>query len=224
MFDGSAGLAITSVADLCVAFPCGKSMSLPFYITKLDTPAEAVLGYEWMVRYNPLIDWISGHIDFSRSPFAPSGSTPPPPSPADSLATENISLPSVSLINAVAFARATKLPGSVQFRLHLRASSATPDTSDTPDLSSIPPEYHDYADVFSKAAAASLPPQRSYNHMIYLEGGATPPYSPIYSMLEAELKALQEHLDDALGKGFIRPSNSPAGAPILFIKKKDGSL
>ena len=29
-------------------------MSLPFYITKLDTPAEAVLGYEWMVRYNPM--------------------------------------------------------------------------------------------------------------------------------------------------------------------------
>ena len=43
-------------------------------------------------------------------------------------------------------------------------------------------------------------------------------------MSETELKALWEHLDDALGKGFIRPSNSPAGAPILFVRKKDGSL
>ena len=66
LFDGSAGLAITSVADLCVAFPCGKSMSLPFYITKLDTPAEAVLGYEWMVRYNPLIDWVSKTLTFQN--------------------------------------------------------------------------------------------------------------------------------------------------------------
>ena len=43
-------------------------------------------------------------------------------------------------------------------------------------------------------------------------------------MSEMELKALREYLDDMLGKGFIRPSNSPAGAPILFGKKKDRSL
>ena len=88
----------------------------------------------------------------------------------------------------------------------------------------VPEQYHDYADVFSEAAAASLPPHRPYDHTIDLEEGATPPYGPIYSMSETELKALREHLDDALGKGFIRPSNSPAGAPILFVKKKDGSL
>ena len=83
----------------------------------------------------------------------------------------------------------------------------------------VPEQYHDYADVFSEAAAASLPPHRPYDHTINLEEGATPPYGPIYSMSETELKALREHLDDALGKGFIRPSNSPAGAPILFVKK-----
>ena len=88
----------------------------------------------------------------------------------------------------------------------------------------VPEQYHDYANVFSKTAAASLPPHRPYDHTIDLEEGATPPYGPIYSMSETELKALREHLDDALGKGFIRPSNSPAGAPILFVKKKDGSL
>ena len=224
MFDGSAGLAITSVADLCVAFPCGKSMSLPFYITKLDTPAEAVLGYEWMVRYNPLIDWISGHINFSRSSFAPSGSTPPPPSPADSLASENTSPPSVSLINAVAFARATKLPGSVQFRLHLRASSATTDTSDTPDLSSIPPEYHDYADVFSDTKANTLAPHRPYDLSLDLEGNQPPPPGPIYSLSQLELRALREFIDEHLTAGFIRQSASPHGAPVLFVKKKDGSL
>ena len=79
-------------------------------------------------------------------------------------------------------------------------------------------QYHDYADVFSETAAASLPPHRLYDYTIDLEEGATPPYGPIYSMSETELKALREHLDDALGKGFIRPSNSPAGAPILFVK------
>ena len=88
----------------------------------------------------------------------------------------------------------------------------------------VPKQYHDYANVFSKAAATSLPPHQPYDHTIDLEEGTTPPYGPIYSMSETELKSLQEHLDDALGKGFIRPSNSPAGALILFVKKKDSSL
>ena len=88
----------------------------------------------------------------------------------------------------------------------------------------VPAAYHDYADVSSSAEAAYLPPHRPYDHTIDLEEGATPPYGPIYSMSETELKALREYLDDMLGKGFVRPSNSPAGAPILFAKKKDGSL
>ena len=88
----------------------------------------------------------------------------------------------------------------------------------------VPAAYHDYAEVFSSAEAAYLPPHRPYDHTIDLEEGATPPYGPIYSMSETELKALREYLDDMLGKGFVRPSNSPAGAPILFAKKKDGSL
>ena len=43
-------------------------------------------------------------------------------------------------------------------------------------------------------------------------------------MAPAELKELKEQLRDLLEKGFIRPSTSPLGAPILFVRKKDGSL
>ncbi|WMV33077.1 hypothetical protein MTR67_026462 [Solanum verrucosum] len=43
-------------------------------------------------------------------------------------------------------------------------------------------------------------------------------------MPPAKLKELKEHLKDLLNKGFIRPSISPQGAPILYVKKKDGSL
>lgn len=50
------------------------------------------------------------------------------------------------------------------------------------------------------------------------------PFGPIYNLSEKELEALREYLDENLKKGFIRPSESPAGAPILFVKKKDGSL
>ena len=43
-------------------------------------------------------------------------------------------------------------------------------------------------------------------------------------MSETELKLLKDYLDDMLGKGFIRPSSSAAGAPVLFVKNPNGSL
>ena len=47
---------------------------------------------------------------------------------------------------------------------------------------------------------------------------------PPYRMAPAELKELKEQLKNLLDKGFIRPSISPSGAPVLFVRKKDGSL
>lgn len=88
----------------------------------------------------------------------------------------------------------------------------------------VPPAYHEFADVFSKAEAEALPPHRTYDHGIDLEDGKIPPSKGVYSMSEYELATLREYLEDQLGKGFIRPSNSPVGAPVLFAKKKDGSL
>ena len=88
----------------------------------------------------------------------------------------------------------------------------------------LPKAYHEYLDVFSKKEADTLPPHRPYDHRIELEEGTQPPFGPIYKLSESELTALREYLEENLKKGFIRPSNSPAGAPILFVKKKDGSL
>ncbi|KAH0644810.1 hypothetical protein KY284_032694 [Solanum tuberosum] len=50
------------------------------------------------------------------------------------------------------------------------------------------------------------------------------PNLSLFLLTELELKELKEHLKDLLDKGFIRPSISPWGAPVLFVKKKDGSL
>jgi len=88
----------------------------------------------------------------------------------------------------------------------------------------VPECYHDFADVFSEGVARKLPPHRSYDHTIEVEEGKQPPHGPIYAMSGVELAALKDYIEDNLKKGFIRPSNSPAGAPVLFAKKKDGSL
>src|SRR5258705_12379515 len=98
-------------------------------------------------------------------------------------------------------------------------SSLTPDP-----LSGIPVDYHEYHEVFSGAKANTLPPHQPYNLQISLEEGAKPFHGPIYSLLPLELTALQEFLEEHTRNGFIRPTKSPWGSLVLFIKKKDGSL
>jgi hypothetical protein len=52
----------------------------------------------------------------------------------------------------------------------------------------------------------------------------TPPHRPIYNLSTKELEVLRNYIDNALEIGWIRPSKSPARAPILFAPKKDGGL
>jgi len=92
-------------------------------------------------------------------------------------------------------------------------------------LSGVPEEYSLYANVFEKRNAEKLPPHRpNVDHEIPLIEGAKPTYGPIYNLSELELKTLKEYIDRMLAKGFIRPSKSPFGSPVLFVKKADGSL
>jgi hypothetical protein len=93
------------------------------------------------------------------------------------------------------------------------------------DLKSlIPPEFHEFLPLFDKVIADRLPPHRIYDHKIPLKDGFEPPFGPLYSLSRPELEALKVFLEENLEEDFIRQSSSPAGAPILFVKKGDGSL
>ena len=89
----------------------------------------------------------------------------------------------------------------------------------------IPAKYSDFADVFSPDLASKLPEHTGINnYAIELVEGQQPPYGPIYSLGPVELETLKAYIETNLANGFIRPSKSPAGAPILFDRKSDGSL
>ncbi|KAL0551449.1 hypothetical protein IC582_010537 [Cucumis melo] len=85
------------------------------------------------------------------------------------------------------------------------------------------PVVRDYPDVFPEELPG-LPPQREVEFAIELEPGTVPISRAPYRMALAELKELKVQLQELLDKGFIRPSVSPWGAPVLFVKKKDGSM
>jgi hypothetical protein len=81
-----------------------------------------------------------------------------------------------------------------------------------------------FGDVFTEGLPSGLPPSRAVDHEIPLLPNLAPPFRGIFRLSQAELDVLKETLDNLLEEGKINPSTSPYGAPVLFVKKKDGSL
>ena len=85
------------------------------------------------------------------------------------------------------------------------------------------PVVREFKDVFPEELPG-LPPHRDVWFEIDLISGAKPVSREPYRMAPIELTELKKQLQELLDKGFIHPSVSPWGAPVLFVKKKDGTL
>ena len=85
------------------------------------------------------------------------------------------------------------------------------------------PVVREFSDVFPKDLLG-IPLDREIEFSIDLLLGTSPISKAPYRMALTELKELKEQLQELLEKGFIRPSASPWGAPVLFMKKKDGTM
>lgn len=78
-------------------------------------------------------------------------------------------------------------------------------------------------EVVVKELPLGLPPERDVEHRIHLAPGSTPTYRAPYRVNVANQEELVKQISDLAKQGVIRPSSSPFGAPVLFVKKKDGS-
>ncbi|KAI3776670.1 hypothetical protein L1987_46458 [Smallanthus sonchifolius] len=85
------------------------------------------------------------------------------------------------------------------------------------------PVVREYPEVFPEDLPR-IPPDREIEFRIDLVPDAQPMAKAPYRLAPVEMKELIAHLDELLKKGFIKPSISPWGAPVLFVKKKDGSM
>ena len=98
----------------------------------------------------------------------------------------------------------------------IETEKARPSVSDIPTVS-------DFLDIFLEEFPR-LPPQREIEFAIDVVPSATPASITPYQRAPLKIKELKLQLQELLEKGFIRPSVSPWGAPVLFVKKKDGTL
>ena len=228
LFDGSSNSTISEIANLPIIFSTSDCMNLDFYITPLDSSCSLVLGYNWLAQHNPLIDWVNGSINFCPSlqenltPSHIAANTPlaslsfldnplqlPDTMvsiPASETSVSNSERPNITIIGAVVFLHTSKLLGFHNFELCLCSSDIQANSAklaETPDLSNVPSEYHEFANIFSKSKAEILPPHRPYNLKINLEEGAQPPVGPIYSLSASEQEALKEFIEENFNTGFI---------------------
>jgi predicted aspartyl protease len=88
----------------------------------------------------------------------------------------------------------------------------------------VPKEYHDYLSVCQGKQTLTQPPHHHHDYWIPLIDNQIPPFKLLRALDETQLQTLKEYIDSSIKKGWIHSSTSPAGAPIHFIKKKDGGL
>jgi hypothetical protein len=202
---------------------------LDLLVTDVDG-YDIIVGKDWLSAYHPDVDW-STNVVKVRSLDDNSYLVLP-------LAATASSTPRVMLITAQQAARQIRTGE----RCFLAMMSASSDPADVMHHDDVPfegapkyvggsPEFQnelykmldEYKDV--AAEPVGLPPTRFGNDFsIKLQEGAQPAWGPIYKMSPLELQEVKKQLDDLLAKGWIRPSESAYGAPILFVCKKDGSL
>ena len=166
---------------------------------------EVILGMDWLSSYRVQIDYGKGRLLFGR------GKRP-------EMVYYGIS-PSMT-VSLVAAMRVQDLfqDGEVYLVTLSVSGGATNDEVKVEDIEVV----QEFEDIF--APLKELPPPRSNPFTITLEPEAKPIAKAPYRMAPAELAELKKQLEDLLENGFIRSSSSPWGAPVLFVKKKDGSM
>ena len=195
--------------------------TLTFQVTKL-AGWDMILGKTWLKRHNPVIDWTKNTVTFG-SGYCQAHCLPTRvPQPTNTPVTTY----KIAMILRVAFRLTIKQEDSQVFLLAMSSIQEPTDLVKHPDYPAnlVPCQYHDFLPLFTKKGADKLPPHRYVDHEIPLEADKKPPMGRMYSMSTTELQEIRKWIEENLSKGFIRASSSSCASPILFVKKKDGSL
>lgn len=204
-----------------------------FTVLKMNASFDVILGDEWLSHNDAilkmkeatctlkfkgqriLLHGVHKQVQPVLTSETPNEEYPPPPQ-----------TPCV-VLSALQMKRSLRKGSEIMALVQVKDVTETNESPDAnPNL--IPSEELDvllakYNDVLSDEIPG-LPPERPIAVTIPLEPGATPPNRPYFRYSPREREEMQRQIESLLTKGLIQPSTSPFGAPVLFVKKPDGSL
>ncbi|GKE74082.1 putative reverse transcriptase domain-containing protein [Tanacetum coccineum] len=172
---------------------------------------DVIIGMDWLSKYHALIDCAEKivRIPWGNETLIVHG--------------DGSNQGNGTRLNIISCTKTHKylLKGHNVFLAHV----TTKETEDEPGEKRLEdvPIVRDFLEVFPEELPG-LPPTRRVEFQIDLMPGAAPVVRAPYRLAPSEMKVLSEQLQELSDKGFIRPSSSPWGAPVLFVKKKDGSF
>ncbi|XP_070045009.1 uncharacterized protein [Nicotiana tomentosiformis] len=206
--------------DVLVTSPLGHQAVVnriyrdcPFMIQNLVFPADLlempfqdydiIVGMDWIHRHHALVDCRLKQVTFRTPTYT-------------HIVVQGERSLIANIISAI-LARKMICQGCDAYLAHIVDTRlGNPSLKDIPTVCDFPAVFSD--------DLPGLPPEREIEFPIELVPGTTPISIAPYRMAPAELKELKDQLQELFEKGFIRPSILPWGAPILFVKKKDGTL
>jgi transposase InsO family protein len=213
---------ITAVLPRVTLQIAQQQLTVTLYVT--DIADDVILGMPFLTEYNPAVDWQSRTVTLTDS----KGRKITHFASERSATQSNISNLLISKKGARKMIK-RNCPTFV-VRLNSVSSAAAPDEPRTGGADnancadwcrSVISEFNDVFDD-----PKGVPPERPdcpVVHEIPVIPGSVPPARAAYKLSPSELEELKRHVDGLLEKGFITPSSSSYAAPILFVRKKDGT-
>jgi hypothetical protein len=221
-YDGVIGNNVSEVAVVDIDIDGHTESRVFLYVVPRIDEQDMILGKPWIRKQKVVIDgsridskiWVKASDTMVRNTYK-----------------RAITKANYIQVSATTFGLLTKHRKSVKVFAASMAdiNKALRKKSKTDPRTKLPEHFIDLLDAF-EPGVERLPPRRGQgiDHQIELEkvDGKDPivPWGPLYNMSRDELLVLRRTLTDLLDKGFIRVSNSPAAAPVLFVKKPGGGL
>ncbi|XP_070029926.1 uncharacterized protein [Nicotiana sylvestris] len=187
----------------CVVIFCGFKTREDLLLLDM-TDFKVILGMDWLYPYHAVLDFHVKTVTLAM-PELPR------------LEWKGSSVNTSSWV--ISFQKALHMveKGCLDYLAYVRDT-----TTESLVIDSVP-VVREFVDVFP-SNFHGMPLDRDIDFYIDLALGTQPIYIPPYRMASKELKELKEHLEKLIAKGFVRSCESPWGAPVLFVKKQDGTM
>ena len=187
----------------CVINIAGRDLVVDLILLYMQD-FDAILGMDWLSTYHAVLEFFKKRVIFHI------------PSQSEFYFEGDRKVKSLSIIYVLQARNMLKMGCSDVLAYMINSEASNEKLEDIPIVKG-------FFDNF-REELHGLPPEREIEFFIELLPSTCPLSKAPYRMAAVELRELKLQLQDMLDKGFVRPSVSPWGAPVLFVKKKDGNL